>query len=416
MMATDSPDLIIANASELVTCSGPGNNFKVIKNGWLAARGERIIAVGPEEEIAPLQKTGRPKTVDAAGKVVAPGFVDCHTHLVFGGSRVEEYTAKLTGCDLSDLEEKGIKTGIMATVEDTRRSSEDELFQSAFSRLTRMLSTGTTTVESKSGYGLTSDDEIKILKVNKLLQKSLPVEILSTFLGAHGWPDDIPRGVYLDNLIKEMIPRVAESGLAEFCDIWCDDGHYSVKESELVLKTALDFGLKPKIHTDAYSYIGGSDLAAEMKMVSADHLNYTPTAAMKKLVDADVTGVLMPALDFAVQHHKPFDYLEMKEQGMAVALATNLCPGCWTESMQFVMVLACRLYKMSPAEALLASTLGGAKALGIDRDYGSLEVGKVADIQICDIPKYEHVIYRLGSNVVEQVYKKGKLVVDSSSV
>ncbi len=414
-MTNTAADLIIANASELVTCSLKGNAFEVINNGWLAISGERIVAVGKENAVAPLLDKNKTKLIDAAGKVVAPGFIDCHTHLVFGGSRVEEYTANLTGVDLVKLERKGLKTGIMATVEATRKASDTQLFQAALTRLNRMLASGTTTVESKSGYGLSTKDEIKMLEVNNLLKKSSPVDIVATFLGAHGWPNDLPRARYIDILINEMIPRVAELKLAEYCDIWCDHGYYSAEESEQILKAALDYGIKPKIHTDAYSYVGGSDLAADMKMVSADHLNYTPVAAMKKLKNSGVVGVLLPALDFAVQHQRPFDYLAMKEQGMTLALATNLCPGCWTESMQFVMVLACRLYKMSPAEALRAATIGGAKALNRESDYGSLETGKYADIQIWDVPKYEHVIYRLGDNVVEKVIKKGKLVVENPS-
>jgi imidazolonepropionase len=412
-VTNSAADLIIANASELLTCAGRGSAFEVINNGWLAVKDERIMAAGREREVASLFDKNHTELFDAAGKVVAPGFIDCHTHLVFGGSRVEEYAAGLTGDDLSELERKGIKTGILATVEATRQASERELFLAAMTRLDRMIASGTTTVESKSGYGLSTDAEIKILQVNEHLRRNSPADIISTFLGAHGWPHDLPRAQYMEILTGEMIPRVAELDLAEFCDIWCDHGYYSAEESEKILKAALGYGLKPKIHTDAYSYVGGSDLAAEMRMVSADHLNYTPAAVMKKLAEAGVVGVLLPALDFAVRHERPFDYPAMKEQGMTVALATNLCPGCWAESMQFVMVLACRFYKMSPAEALLAATIGGARALNLDRDYGSLEVGKFADFQVWDVPAYEHVIYRLGSNVVEKVFKKGRLIADN---
>jgi len=371
-------DLIIAGAAELVTCRNSSGGFEVIKNGWLAACGERILAVGDKEQVLPFYEQGQTQMVDASGRVVAPGFIDCHTHLVFGGSRVEEYTAKLTSDDL-------------------------------------MAAAGTTTVESKSGYGLATEAELKILAVNKLLQENTPLDLISTFLGAHGWPADQAKADYIDLLTGEVIPRVAAQNLASYCDIWCDDGYYTAAESETILKAALDYGLKPKIHTDAYSYIGGSDLAAEMKMVSADHLNFTPPAVMKKLADAGVVGVLLPALDFAVRHPRPFDYPAMKEQGLSVALATNLCPGCWTESMQFVMALACRLYRMSPVEAIIAATKGAAMALGLESDYGSLEEGKYADFQIWDVPGYEHVIYRLGSNVVGQVYKKGCLIVDNAS-
>jgi imidazolonepropionase len=408
-------DLIIAGAAELVTCRNSGGDFEVIKNGWLAACGGRILAVGDKEQFSPFYEKGQTQVVDASGRVVAPGFIDCHTHLVFGGSRVEEYAAKLTTDDLTELQQRGIKTGILASVEATRAATEQELYDGALDRLGRMAAAGTTTVESKSGYGLATGAELKILAVNKMLQENTPLDIISTFLGAHGWPADQAKADYIDLLTGEMIPRVAAQNLALYCDIWCDDGYYTAAESEIILKAALNCGLKPKIHTDAYSYIGGSDLAAAMKMVSADHLNFTPPAVMKKLADAGVVGVLLPALDFAVRHPRPFDYPAMKEQGLTVALATNLCPGCWTESMQFVMALACRLYRMSPAEAVIAATRGAAMALGLENDYGSLEEGKYADLQIWNVPGYEHVVYRLGGNVVGQVYKKGRLIADNTS-
>ena len=248
------------------------------------------------------------------------------------------------------------------------------------------------------------------LEVNRRLQSIQPVDVVSTFLGAHDFPPDVPRQRYVEIVINEMIPQVAEQGLAEFCDVYCDDEYYTVEESRRILEAGLAAGLKPKIHTDAYSDIGGAAMAAELGVISADHLNYTGRAAMHRLAEAGVIGVVMPALDFAVQHPRPFDARAMMAEGMTLALATDLCPACWVESMQFVMQLACRLYKFSPAEALIAATIGGAKALGLEDDRGSLEVGKLADIQIWDIPTFEDVIYRLGSNAVEMVIKRGRIV------
>lgn len=408
-------DLVIADCSQLVTCKKDASDLVgTIENGWIAVVGEKIAALGSKEEVMNLVDCSEAKIVSGKEKVVVPGFIDSHTHLIFGGSRVKEYAAKLTTDDPKVLEDMGIKTGIMVTVEMTRNASTESLYKTAASRLYNMLSSGTTTVESKSGYGLTTVDEMKMLKINEQLNESLPIDIVSTFLGAHGWPDDIPKKKYIDILLKEMIPWVAKLELAKFCDIWCDDGHYTAKECEKILQVARDVGIEPKIHTDAYSYIGGSDLAAEMGMVSADHLNYTPRPVLRKLAEANVPGILLPVIDFAVNHPRPFDPRPMIDEGMTIALATNCCPGCWNESMQFVMALACRQHRMSPAEALRAATLGGAVALGLDHDRGSLEVGKLADIQLWNVSTYEDVVYRLGGNVVEKVIKRGKVVIDNN--
>ncbi|MBF8984122.1 imidazolonepropionase [Lutibacter sp. B2] len=409
-------DLVISNCTQLLTCKENTTDLiGKINHGWIAIEGEKIVAVGTKEDVQNIVEYDEDCVIDGSGKIILPGFVDCHTHLVFGGSRVKEYAARMLTDDPTVLKKMGIKTGIMATVHMTREIEDELLFEDAADRLKHMLLAGTTTVESKSGYGLTTSSEIKMLKINQKLNDVLPIDIVSTFLGAHGWPEDISKDKYVHMLIWEMIPWVAELGLAQFCDVWCDDGHYTVKESEKILRAAKDAGMEPKIHTDAYSYIGGSDLAAEMQMVSADHLNYTPRSVMHKLKEANVTGVLLPAIDFAVKHPKPFNPRPMIEEGMTLALATNCCPGCYNISLQFVMMLACRQHGMSAAEAVRAATMGGAKALGLQNDRGSLEVGKLADIQIWDASTYEDVIYRLGVNLVDKVIKRGKIVVENHS-
>ena len=405
-------DLIITNAREMLTCCcEDGDDVGLIKNGWLAIKNEKIFALGTENDVTLRVDIDQSPRFDASDKIVAPGFVDCHTHLVFGGSRVEEYAARLTISDPEELKRRGIRTGIMVTVDQTRNAAKEELVAQAGTRLEQMLLNGTTTVESKSGYGLSLESEIKMLEVNRDLEKIFPVDIVSTFLGAHGWPSDIPKREYMEILKHEMIPAVAERNLAVFCDIWCDDGHYLADESEEILKAGLEAGMEPKIHTGAYSYVGGADLAAKMKMASADHLNYTPGIALDKLVEADVVGVLLPGIDFAVKHPKPFDPLPMIQRGLTLALATNCCPGCWCVNMQFIMALACRNHGLSPARALNASTRGAAKALRLEHDRGSLEVGKLADIQIWEASSFEDVVYHLGGNIVDSVIKKGKVVV-----
>jgi len=406
-------DRVIRDAAQLLTCAGPAPyDAGIIERGWLAIAGETIIAVGDRATVEAAVDCSAADVVDASGCVVAPGFVDSHTHMVFGGSRVDEYAAKMTESDLEKLRRRGIQTGILATVARTRAASLEELVEQSGARLRQMLRAGTTTVESKSGYGLSTETELTLLRANRALDEQSPVDVLSTFLGAHGFPPEVPRAAYLRTVVDEMIPLVAQERLAEFADVWCDDGYYTAGESRLILESARAAGMAPKIHTDAYSYVGGSDLAAEMRMVSADHLNYTPQALVPRLAESGVVGVIMPALDFAVGHARPFDARALIDGGMTVALATDLCPGCWVESLQFVMALACRQYRMSPQEALWAATRGGALALGLGHDRGALEAGKLADIQIWDVPVFEHAIYRLGGNVVSRVLKRGTIVVD----
>ncbi len=402
-------DLLIAGAKEVLTCVPSAGNLIGRKVGAsVAIGGERILAVDTPAEIAEQVDLGAARVIDTANRIIAPGFVDSHTHLVFGGSRAQEYAARMT-MDIDQVKELGIPVGIQATVEMTRATNVDELVDLSKQRLQRMLRHGTTTVENKSGYGLSLTQERKLLEVNRRLQSTGPMDVISTFLGAHDFPPEVSHKRYVEVVIEDMIPQVAEHGLAEFCDVYCDDGYYTVEQSRRILEAGLRAGLRAKIHTDAYSDIGGSAMAAELGVVSADHLNYTGRASMRMLAQAGVVGVVMPALDFAVGHTRPFNARAMMDEGMTLALASDFCPACWVESMQLVMALACRLYRFSPSEALFAATMGGARALGLDEDRGSLEPGKLADMQILDIPTFEDLIYRLGSNSVEMVIKRGKV-------
>jgi imidazolonepropionase len=258
-------DLLITNAAELVTCTGAGmGDLGLIENAWIAINDGKIAGVGSETEIKREFDLGQSIIIDASGKVVAPGFVDAHTHLVFFGTRVEEYAAKLAGDTPEKLAKLGITTGPNRTVELTRNTPENELFNQSKKRVLKMLEYGITTVESKSGYGLTTESEIKILEVSRRLNEETPLDVLNTFLGAHGFPENLTKSEYLGVIINEMIPQVGERRLAEFCDVWCDDGYFTAEESEIILKAGLEYGMKPKIHADAYSYIGGSDLAEKM--------------------------------------------------------------------------------------------------------------------------------------------------------
>jgi len=409
-------DLLIDNATQVITCVPASNDaLGKIDNAAVAIAGDRIVAVGPRNTIKSKVDLSTTDVVDASGKIVAPGFVDCHTHLVFGQSRVREYALKMTH-SVADIEASGLQTGIPASIQMTRAATEADLFSSAMDRLNRMLQYGTTTVESKSGYGISWPAERKMLRVNQRLEQAQPIEVISTFLGAHDFPPEIDRedhdqrAAYIRKLTGEMIPRVAEENLAVFCDIYCDVGYYTAQESETVLRCGMQHGLAPRIHTDAYENIGGSSLAANLPAVSADHLNYCTQEEMHAMAKAGVVGVVLPALDFAVAHPDPFAARPMIEAGMTLALGTNLNPGNWTESMQLVMQLACRNHGMSPEEAMLAATTGAARALQREQQIGCLAPGFQADVQLWDLPSFEDVIYRIGNNATCLVIKNGKIV------
>lgn len=413
-------EIYIDGAIEVITCdSMAGDALGRIPNGIIAIANGDIIAVGHQQKVTKTTDLSDARRIDASGKIVAPGFVDCHTHLVFGRSRVKEYALKMTK-SAGEIEAMGLETGIPASIRMTREENEESLFNDALDRLKRMLRFGTTTVESKSGYGIRWEDELKQLHVNRRLNQAQVVDVVSTFLGAHDFPPEIDRNspndrkAYIRELIDKMIPRVVEEKLAEFCDIYCDTGYYTRDEAREILLAGIDHGLFPKIHTDAYANVGGSTLASELPAVSADHLNYTNETEMRLMAEAGVVGVVLPALDFAVAHPDPFNARAMLEAGMTLALGTNINPANWTESMQVVMQLACRNHRMSPEEAMLAATTGAAKAISREDRIGRLAKGYSADIQIWDLPSFEDSIYRIGNNAVCMVIKNGKIVFQSS--
>ena len=403
------PTLLLKNPSEILTCVPSGaDRIGRVRGRSVLISGERILAVETDSHLEAGYDLSGVDVLDCSGMILAPGFVDSHTHVVFGGTRVREYALRMTRTP-AEVRALGIPTGITASMAMTRAASEQALYAAAADRLKRMLAKGTTTVESKSGYGLDLENELKMLRVNRALAETsegLP-HIVSTFLGAHAFPPDVDRQDYVDEIIEEMIPAVAELNLARFCDVYIDEGYFNLDQTHRILLAAREAGLLLKIHADQYSALGGAELAAELGVVSVDHLNYTSVETMRKLADAGVVGVLMPLIDFAVRHPRPFDADGLRNSGMALALATDICPGGWTESMQLVMQFACRMHGFSPEEALYAATVGGAQALALD-DWGAIAPGKLADIQIWDLPSFEDVIYRLGSNAVSQVILNGR--------
>lgn len=382
----------------------------IIHDGALAICGERITDVG-ETKTLKVRYKDCSSIIDASGKVVSPGFVDCHTHAVFGGSRERELVEKIKGKTYLDILEEG--GGILSTVRDTRKLSVDELIKKTKKHLDNMLAHGTTTVEIKSGYGLDLENELKILKVIKVLNETHPIDIVPTFLGAHVVPEEYKTNPeqYTDQVI-DMLSEVKE--YAKYCDVFCDSGAFTVEQSKRILTEAKERGLGLKMHINEFENIGGARLGADLGVVSADHLDLITDEEIDELVKANVIGVLLPGVNFYLMNNNYAPLKSMLEKGLPIALATDFNPGtCPTENMQIIITIACLEMKMSPEQALCASTINGAYAIETADDLGSLEAGKIADIIMFNIPDYNYIPYHFGVNNVEKVIKRGRLVVDN---
>jgi len=414
-------DLIIKNADELLTLSPffkDESRLGIIRNGAVAIKEGRIFWIGRAEELSERFTLGRGgQEIDAKGKTVMPGLIDAHTHLIFAGSRENEFEQRIQGLSYLEIADRG--GGILSTVEATRKASFDELFSLGKKRLDRMLSKGVTTLEAKSGYGLSLEDELKILQVMKALQNNHPVEIVSTFLGAHTVPREFreARDRYIKLLAEEMIPRVAQEKLAEFCDVFCEEKAFTLEESKEILETGKRYGLKPKIHADQLSPGGGAELAAEVGASSADHLEYVSREGIKKMAEKGVTAVLLPGASFFLSTKKYPPAREMVEEGVSISLATDLNPGSsMTESLPLMMTMGCTMFKMTPREVIQGTTIHAARSMGREKEIGSLEIGKQADVLLLDIPNYRYFPYHFGVDHVEVVIKKGKVVCRRSEV
>lgn len=402
---------LITGAAQVATCAG---DFGVglIEQGVVAIEGETILAIGSRAEVEPQLAGREVLEIDAAGGTVIPGYVDCHTHLIFAGDRSHEYFARARGMSEADMRAAGIPFDVQASVAMNRGLSVDELVNASLPRLRRMIESGTTTLETKSGYGLDPGTDIRSLRAARRLAELLPVEILSSYLGAHALPPGATKERFLEEVLNEGLPQVSGEGLAEFCDVYCDPNVFDLKETERVLRRATDLGLKLKLHVDAKNNIGGTRLAAEMGAVSCDHVNHTTEADFRALADAGTVAVTFPGFDFIINHSSPTNMQVVRNSGVTLALGTDLCPVCWLESMQVAVALGCRINRMTPEESLRGATIHAAAALGLADRIGSLDPGKQADIVILDVPSFEQAAFRFGTNSVAKVIKKGHVVVD----
>jgi imidazolonepropionase len=417
-------NLIIKNASEVVTCSGftakkgkEMSELGIIAGGVVVIEQGKITRVGGTADVmAELKTSGKDlsgfETVDASGKAVLPGFVDSHTHLVFGGYRADEYAWRLQGDSYMDILQRG--GGILSTVRATRSASREELTEAGLKRLDSMLAFGVTTVEGKSGYGLDRETEIKQLEVMADLDRLHPLDVVPTFMGAHAvLPEHKGREeAYIDFLLEEVVPEVASRRLAEFCDVFCEKNVFSVAQSLRLLTKAAESGLKSKLHADEIVRLGGAELAAEIGATSADHLLNASDEGLRAMAAAGVVATLLPATAFSLR--EPYARGRfMIDAGCAVALATDFNPGsCFSESIPLAAALAALYMNLSPEEIVTALTLNGAAALGRAQVAGSLDPGKQGDVVILENPSYRFIPYHIGVSTVEKVIKRGVLVFD----
>lgn len=416
--------LLLTNISELVTVQAPQsgrkpgtamNQLGIIRDAAMLVE-ERIVWIGTRYEAEqrfgalPIQR------YDCGWRVVMPGFVDSHTHMVFAGFRADEFAQRIRGISYQEIAARG--GGIMATVRATRAASDDELYQSAARLVMSALRHGTTTLEIKSGYGLSLDSELKILRVIERLRLTMPVRIIATFLGAHAIPPEYAscRQAYIEMLCNELIPEVGRQDLATFCDVFADVGYFTTAEAERILTAGIEWGLVPKIHADEFADVGAAQIAIAVGAASADHLLHIHPATIPEFGRWRTVATLLPGTAYTLKLPMP-PARALIDAGATVALATDCNPGsCLTENMQVVMSLAVQLAGMTIEEAITAATLHGAAALLREHEIGSLQVGKYADFVILDSPSYAELVYHFGTNRVAEVWIGGKCVATNSAI
>ena len=408
-------DLLLTGIGELCTLDAPGprrgaalGELGLVRDAALAVREGRVVAYGPAAELSGLDAR---ETVDAGGACVVPGYVDPHTHAVYGRTRQDEYERRLRGETYLEIAAAG--GGIHASVNDLRARSEDELVELSVPRLRELLAHGTTTVEIKSGYGLSLDDELKMLRAARRAADAAGLRAVLTCLAAHEVPKDYAdrRGDYVRLVCEEILPRVAQEGLADRLDVFCEPSVFDLEETETILARGLELGLRATVHADELEPFGGAVLAARLGAGSADHLIRIDRTGIEALADSDTVAVLLPGTVFTLGLREYAPAREMIEAGVAVALATDYNPGSSPiSSIPLVMAIACTQMKLSPAESLVGATLNAACALGLDDEVGSLAPGRRADFLILDVDDHRLVPYHAGRNPVAAVYRDGRRI------
>jgi imidazolonepropionase len=410
-------DLLIYDATQVLTLASPDGpkrgtamrELGIIPDGAVAIRDGRLLDVGPSDELRSQVRAAQ--TLYAGGHLIMPGLVDPHTHLVWAGHRADEFEMRLGGASYMEIMAAG--GGIMNTVRQTRAASLDDLVSQTRRRLEQMLVNGTTTVEIKTGYGLDTKDELKQLQAIRRLQVESPATIVPTFLGAHAVPAEYQGRTeeYVDLVVEEMLPAVARDDPPPFCDVFCEEGAFSLEQARRILEAAKALGFGVKIHADEFKPLGGTRLAVELGATSADHLVCTPPEEIALLAGSDTIAVALPGTPFGLGHGEYTPARAIIDGGGAVALATDCNPGtCWCESMQFMIALACRYMGMTPAEAICAATINAAHAVGLGHQVGSLEPGKRADLILLDVPSPAHLGYRFGTNLAQMVVVGGRVL------
>jgi imidazolonepropionase len=420
-----SSSLLITGASQILTLRGRGprrgkalSNLGIIKDGALLIRDGRIVGVGTRAKVEALPEARTAEKLDVAGRVILPGFVDSHTHLIHAASRAEEYELKIAGASYEEIARKG--GGILNSVKKLRAATSDALKQRARTALREFARHGTTTIEAKSGYGLDVTSELRILGLHQELKREQPLEIVSTFLGAHvvpaeyrGTPDGPQRYVAL--LINRLIPEVAERNLAEFCDVFCDRGAFTRGQSEQVLEAGDRQGLKPRLHAEQLTRTGATQLAVQLGAASCDHLEQVNQADIRALAKSKTVATLLPGCDFHLGLKQYAPARALIEAGAIVALATDYNPGTSpTLSMPMILSLACTQLRMTPAEGVTAATINAAYALRREKEIGSLEAGKSADVGVFDVEDYREIPYYFGVNKCWMTIKRGEIIFRSA--